>query len=266
MTVFLSARQICETALRKIGAFSINDTAAQPNHLAEAMRWLALRLDHVSSTRRREWLLSPTVNVPLTVAGQRDYELSIAVGASWPARGYGRAIIAWIEDGNGNRDPVTILKREDFENVCRTDESGQPWHITFDMLENRDGSPTMSIWPVPATTNYIVRLIFQTQPADIMPSGVAGDDIDGALSHGLRRTWQLWAVMQLAADLGSGPIRHLPSEFFDRFRAQAKEAYEELDQYEDREPDTSDPICRSGFDDYELDAGLYFPDRWRTDT
>jgi hypothetical protein len=264
MTAFLSARQVCETALRKIGAFPINDTAARPEHLKEAMRWLALRLDHIAGSRRREWLISPTLTVPLNVANQKTYELSTQVGGSWPRQGFEHIIVAFIEDQYGNRWPVEVVDREKFEDVCKTTESGEPAWIYLDRLTNRDLSPEVSVWPVPTITTYVLKIIMQMNAPDIMPSGVSGDDIDGALAHGLRRTWQLWAVMQLSADLGSGPIRQIPGEYLERFERQAKAAYDDLDGYEDRERVTGPPICASGFD-YEYERGPW-PDTWRTDT
>ena len=40
MSKLWKASGICERALRKIGAFSVNDTAADPEELAEALYWL----------------------------------------------------------------------------------------------------------------------------------------------------------------------------------------------------------------------------------
>jgi hypothetical protein len=264
MTAFLSARQICEAALRKVGAFPTSDTAAEPEHMKEAMRWLALRLDHIAGSRRREWLISPTLTVPLNIANQKTYEISTQVGAAWPRQGFEHVIVAFVEDQYGNRWPVEVVDREKFEDVCKTAESGEPAWIYFDRLTNRDLSPEVSVWPVPTVTTYLLKIIMQMNAPDIMPSGVSGDDIDGALAHGLRRTWQLWAVFQLAADLGSGPIRHLPVERFNLFTAQAERALADLENVEDREKTTGPPICASGFD-YEIERGPW-PDTWRADT
>jgi len=251
-TGLLSAIGLCERALRKIQAFSINETAARPEYMHEALIWLSLLLDHLSGTQRRYWLLSETMSVPLNVANQRTYDnIDTLVGSSWPANGVGMPVMAWIETTGGqNRWPLQIVRREEFEEVSRTAQSGEPIYVYFDPAVDPDLSPKFSVYPVPAVATYIMRVIFQLMPNRVAPATVSGaiPKPSGKADHGLRRSWQMWAITALAAELGDGPIRKLDGSTIRAWRDEAEAMLTDLESYEDTQHETTPPVVSPGWD------------------
>ena len=88
MSKLWKASGICERALRKIGAFSVNDTAADPEELSEALYWLDLAVAELAGTEQCQWLIPTTLSIALT-ANTPSYDLSTALGTGNPTDGAG---------------------------------------------------------------------------------------------------------------------------------------------------------------------------------
>ena len=103
MPKLLTVTEICERALRKIGAYSINDTGADPVHLEEARYWLDMVLGHVSSRKRTWWLVPDTEPVTL-VADTATYQLSDELSGSPDVQ---HVVGVWlVNTSSGARKPL----------------------------------------------------------------------------------------------------------------------------------------------------------------
>ena len=225
MSVMLSAKEICERALRKIGAFPINDTAADGEELAEALSWLDLTVAEQAGSTRCFWLVPATLSVSLT-ADTAEYDLITVLASSAPDDGLQFPVSATVKDDNGNETPLKLVTRTEYEEITDKTVSGTPELIWIDRLEN----PTMKTYPVLGTglTGWSIELVVQTFAPDFHKT-------TGSKSTGLRAAWQKWAVYELSAVLGDGTIRRLPDREITMFEKRAKEGKDALEAYENRQ-------------------------------
>ena len=228
MSKLWKASGICERALRKIGAFSVNDTAADPEELAEALYWLDLAVAELAGTEQCQWLIPTTLSIALS-ANTASYDLSTALGTANPTDGVLFPIEAWIRDSNGLDTPIDIIRRRDFEDIEDKDRAGVTDRIYIDRL-NEDQN--IFIYPVVDETGYSIRLLCQTYAANL---GGTGQTATGNIAHGFSAEWQKWMVLQNAADIGSGPVRRLPISETDRIRAEAGTSLAKLMAFSNRE-------------------------------
>ena len=228
MSKLWKASGICERALRKIGAFSVNDTAADPEELAEALYWLDLAVAELAGTEQCQWLIPTTLSIALA-ANTASYDLSTALGTANPTDGVLFPIEAWIRDSNGLDTPIDIIRRRDFEDIEDKDKAGVTDRIYIDRL-NEDQN--IFIYPVVDETGYSIRLLCQTYAANLGGTGLTAT---GNIAHGFSAEWQKWMVLQNAADIGSGPVRRLPISETDRIRAEAGTSLTKLMAHSNRE-------------------------------
>lgn len=228
MSKLWKASGICERALRKIGAFSINDTAADGEELAEALYWLDLAVAELAGTEKCQWLIPTTLSIALS-ADTASYDLSNALGTSNPTDGVLFPMSAWLRDSNGEDTPIDIIRRQDYEDISDKDESGEPNIVYIDRLAD---DQNIFVHPVPDATGYSVRLLCQTYA----PNMLAGTPSDGGnVAHGFSAEWQRWLILQNSADIGSGPVRRLPSGEITDIRQQAAISRAALMTYSNRE-------------------------------
>jgi hypothetical protein len=233
MSKLWKASGICERSLRKIGAFSVNDNAADSGELAEALYWLDLAVAELAGTERCHWLIPQTLSIALT-ANTVSYDLSNSLGASHPTDGIIFPFEAWIRDSSGNDEPLEIIRRKEYEDINDKDATGEPTHIYIDRL-NEDQN--LFVYPVPTVSTYSIRLVCQTFAANLLDGTPHSR---GNVSHGFSAEWQRWLILQNAADIGSGPVRRLPTPEINDMRQQAGEAKARLMAYSNREK-TSQP-------------------------
>lgn len=230
MSTLLTARQVCEQALRKVGSYSINDTGADPDEMREALSWLDLIMAELAGTNNRLFLRPDTVEIPM-VNDQRAYSLDIAgleQGVSYPVK-------ATLHYGGSFLGDIQIATRGEYE-VLRQTDVGHPQFIYIDRLN----TPVMHVHPTPQSgllPGHSIRLVVQTLGPDVIPRG-AGHALGNASATGLRHAWQRWAIYRLASDLGDGTIRTLPGNKLRTFEAKAGEALAMLQAHEDREHST----------------------------
>jgi hypothetical protein len=75
-----------QSSLRLIGAFSINDGAADDEHVQEALYWLDMQQAELAGKVQCFWLMTETLSFDLT-AGTASYDLKEALDEDWPAEG-----------------------------------------------------------------------------------------------------------------------------------------------------------------------------------
>lgn len=246
MSLVLTANEICARALRAIGAFPITESAPDGEALREAMSWLDLIMGEFAGSTKVFWLVTATLDIPLT-NGTQSYDLVDALGSDLPIDRVQWPVEAWLEDGNGNRTPLVIVTLEKFESVSRVDETGPPCRIHID----RSSTPQLRVFPTPATTDtnsYTIKLVVQKFAPKLAPLGVTGTTPSGTSVTGIPQAWQRWLVLQLSHDLGSGPIHKIGEQSLARFIGGAKEAKEALLAFENREHDTEPPLCEPAWE------------------
>lgn len=242
MSATLSAREICNRALRRIGAFPITDTAPDGEDLREAMFHLDMILAELAGTYELMFLV-PTTPATLTlVAGTQSYDLSSVMGTEYPDDGIQFPLLAWREDTDGNRYDVEIVSRQTFYEHEDSDQEGDPCEIWIDRLS----SPTLYTWPTlpsDASDTWYIKLVTQRFAPNVAPKGVSGAVSASTTIHEFRVAWNRFLSYRLAADIGSGPVRFLPQVRIDYFHDQADQAITLLDARENREHDREPPIA-----------------------
>ena len=233
MSKLWKASGICERSLRKIGAFSINDSAADPEELHEALFWLDLAVAELAGTERCHWLIPATLTITLS-ADTASYDLSTAIGSDYPTDGVIFPIEAWLRDDDDNDTPLEIIRRRDYEDISDKADSGSPDRIYIDRL---NADQNLFVYPVPSAAGEFIRLVCQSYAANLT---CGTPDQGGNDAHGFSAAWQRWMILQNAADIGSGPVRRLPSSEVNDMRQQAEGARARLMAYSNREK-TSQP-------------------------
>jgi len=224
----LSAREVAERALQKIGAFSVNDTAADPEELARTLQWMDLILGERAGTNEAFWLRPATITQTLT-ATKQTYPL--AEFSEYPALGIVYVASAWLRLASGSDQPLDIYRRDEYEDIPTKTQAGQPQGIYIDRLARE---VTVQVWPVPTDDTSSLRLVVQT----FNPS-VAGDvnreQWTGETPHGLRPEFQLWLILETAAQVGDGPVRKMQGNEVDRIVRQASVCWGRIEGFANRE-------------------------------
>lgn len=230
MPRLFSARELAESALRKIGAFSINDTAADAAEMSEALKWLDLSVGELTSTFECWWLIEQTITFDLA-ADTASYVLSSVAGASYPANGIQFVKSAWLRDASGTDSELRMISREEYEAIEDKDASGEPTAIYIDRLRDH-ADRNIFVHPVPTTADFEVRIVAQNYAEDQIGQGSTGS---GRRDHGWPTEWQRFLIYMTAAEIGDGPVRRLPMNEVASFRAVAGAAKAALEPYANRE-------------------------------
>lgn len=240
MSRSLTAREICERALRQINAYPITESAPDGEQLREALFWLDLIMAEIAGEGHLFWLKTDLLTLDLE-PGVASYRLSATMGAEFPLDGVQFPIEAFLEDDAGRRSPITIVRRDTFQDVRDAAEPGVPTMVYIDRL----ASPTLFVHPVIPTgtaTAYKILLVVQTYAPNVAPSGVSGNRPQGSALTGFRQAWQRYLIYRLAFDLGTGPIHKLSNSSLQVFKREIEEAKAALEAFENQEHDTEDPV------------------------
>lgn len=217
MSGLFSVSQICARALRKIGAFSINDSAADGEELQEAAYWFDMILTEQAETEACYWLRPASISVTLT-AKQASYVLSTLMGTKYPANGL--VSVVSISYVNGSHDQeLSAMRRSEYEGLSNKSTSGTPQFYYLDRLTSPT-EQTLSLYPTPGTAGQL-KMVLQVETPEV-------SDTVRQRVHGLRRGWQKFLVTSLAAEIADGPVRRLPSSEVDRMRRDAEMALKKL--------------------------------------
>lgn len=246
MSRILTAAEIATRALRAMGQFPITDNSPDPAALAEAMRWLDMLMAETAGTERLFSRVTPTTLSLTLTNGTSSYDFYAALGSQLPTDRLQFIVDMWLEDGNGNRFTIDIVTRERFEDVDKPAETGQPRWVYIDRAQLPSATPTLRIFPTPASTDttvWTLKMVGQRYAPNVAPGGVTGTLPLSSVLHDFGQAWQRWLVLANARDISSGPVQKLPQASIDNFAKMAMEAKTRLLAFENREDDTSPPVC-----------------------
>lgn len=242
MSKILTAREIACEALGAIAAWPVTESAPDGEKVRKALTWLDLLMADLVGTERVFGRAEPaTLSMPIT-NGTQSYDLNDALGGDLPDDRIQYVIGAWLEDGNGNRSEIEIVTKQTFESVSKPTDTGVPTTIHIDRLN----SPTLRIYPTPAasdTTAWALKLSVQKFAPNVAPAGITGTNLTNSNVHAFGQAWQRYLILQLAHDLGSGPIHKIAETSLNRFAGMAVESKRRLLAFENREHETTPPLC-----------------------
>lgn len=241
---FYTATEIAERALRKIGAFAINDEEPDEADLQEALFWLDMEIAHQAGTNKCFWLMRDELEVEL-VATDADYDLDselaqqLETGVQFPKE-------AFLDRGNGTRVPLKIMSQREFRRrIAVPATTGEPKWVFIDRLNQ---GPTMHVYPIPTSVEedaeMKIILVVQTFSPSVKPRGTTGDSGIGVQLTGFPAAWNLWAVTALSALIGDGPVRRRPVQETERWKIDAQRLKLALDAYQNKDHDNAPPISR----------------------
>ena len=248
MSRLYSISEICDRALRKIGAFAIRSSGARPEEIEEARYWLDMTVGHQSSRMRTWWMVPGSGTFNLT-SGTAEYDLAASLGQAQAPTGVQFVIAVYLYNTTTGTDihEIPIVRRQEWEHrqigglpddsdrspfLWGTDgalpaiEPGQPKACYID----RQQAPTIHLSPTPDdVTPYGLRVVFQSYATDFTK------EPPNDKTYKLRTAWNLWVVTALAAQIGNGPVRKLPQDEVKDMRSEATRLRDELEAYENME-------------------------------
>lgn len=232
-----SAREIGELVLRKIGAFTTNDAAADSNELDVTLRFMELEVAELAGTERCQWLVPATIEIDLEPDTALYDDLPDSLGSALPATKIAYVIAAYIVDSAGVATPIELMRRRAYEDIPDKTTGGTPDFVHVDRLND---DPRLFVYPVPAgttddptVTGLTLRLVVQTYAATVL--GAESQETAGNMAHGFDRAWQKWLMLQTALAVGDGPVRQLDSGKITRLGGQAAASKSALMAYQNRE-------------------------------
>ncbi len=238
------ATELCERALRKIGAYGINDDAPAEEDLYEALYWLDMGIAFVSGIDRCFWLVADELEIDLA-EDTASYVLATEL-ATQLKNGVQFPVSVQLEDANGNRCDLEIVSREKFEKIRKPTitRAGTPRVVFIDRLNG----PTLRTYPVPTATDVGSKLILTVQgfATSVKPMGKPGGQVRlTSETTGFRAAWNLYIVTLLATLIGDGPVRALPRDRIAGWKQDVGALKQRLDAFENREHDNEPPYVAS---------------------
>lgn len=225
------AVEVAELALGQIGAFSVNDEAADPYELARTLRWLDIVLAEVAGTFTCWWLIKETIRFPWPADTRTDTVANI-MADFYPPAGIVNPISATLVDADGRaiRD-LPLVRRHVYDDLPNKDDVGQPELLYF----GRQATEQMlSIYRVPDVDTWYVDLVAQTYAPSVL--GTQGQtDQAGQLPHGFGQEWQGFLVDKLSAKIGNGPVRQKPLANVKAWDESAERSFAKLEAFANRE-------------------------------
>jgi hypothetical protein len=237
-----TAKDIVERALRMIGNFPLSDSAPRGEAVREGMIWLDTLIEHVSGIGRLFFMTALDLPVALT-PGTSVYPLLSSLGESYPEDGIQYPLAAWIENPEGQREPLLIASHQTWRDRSLTATDGLPRMIYIDRMP----APTLYIHPsigADGPTGYSIILDVQTHATDVSPGGVTGTSPKAGALTKFRSAWDMYLIHELAALIGNGPVETLPQGRINDYRKVAEKAKYDLEVFENREHDTENPIAQ----------------------
>lgn len=214
--LFTSA-EIAEKALRQIGSLSVYDTAADASSFEETLDRLDLLVAEVTGTYHLWWFVPATQQISL-VAGQKAYSLDSLLDDS----------LQFIEHvfllRNTKQDELTQIRRSTYDQYTQEEMGGSTPEWVY--IERND-NPNLYLLPEPLAGDELL-ITGQKYSDNLTVDG-------GQVPHGFPAAWQRALILQLAADIGSGPVTKLPKTELDDLKRDAGTAFRRLDAFNNRE-------------------------------
>ncbi len=207
MSALLPVADIATHALREIGELSIYDGEPDAVALEVAIQRLDLLVAELAGTEAIWWLRPFQQQLPLT-NGQQVVPLA---GLATPFQFFTHAsLIATSDTPPVAEVPVKLVSQQVYDAIPTKATGGDPELV---LIQRRD-SPQAALYPVPARDGLVLVLSGQAYATDLTAD-------KGGADHGFPAAWQRWMVLQLAADIGSGPVRTIPPADRQEKRAEA---------------------------------------------
>lgn len=223
-----SSVDVVTRVLRKIGAFSVNDTAADDVDIAEGLYWLEMLIAEVVGTQDCFWLTANTITLPLEV-GEDEYVLAEIPG--FPTQGVTFITGVWVRDSAGNDTPIDIVRRKLYESQSNKTTAGTPEQV---YINRQVPKPSLITYPTISAEGFFLRLLAQTYNPSVL--GVKGNSTPtGARKHGFGQEWTRFLVYALSAELGDGPVRKVDKADIKDWREVAQVSLNRLNAYSNRE-------------------------------
>lgn len=248
----LTAREICERALRAVEAFPLSESAPDGEMLREALSWLDIIMGEVGGTNRLFHLTTTSLPVVLQ-GGVQNYALRSSMGANFPIDGMQFPVHAFIIEPGGQPMPLDIVSLETWRTYANDGQKGIPHTVYVD----RQPSPVLRTFPTLPNdlTGYTLRLDVQRYTPTVAPGGVTGNAPNGSVVHGFREAWQRYLILRLSHDLGMGPIGKIGEASLNRFERHYKESLILLKRFDNQEHDDEPPVAKA----YDFDLGWKRP-------
>lgn len=225
----LTAADVAEGALRKVGALPPSMAAPNPRELRVALRELNTAVAHLAGTVELPWVRR-RYRIPL-LPDVYEYDLTLPYpeGADCPC---GAVIDKWdwayLILTDGRRKPLTLqYERDHLNRELDVPEPGEPCAVWI----KRELVPWAVLDRQPialevaqgedATTGLTLEIAGQHQAGDLTES-------DGRVELILPNAWQLYLTYACAAEIGNGPVRTLPDGRLDRLKADRERYKAEL--------------------------------------
>lgn len=256
MSHLFSIGEICERALRKIGAFAIRSSGARPEEVEETRYWLDMVISHQTSRMRTWWMVPSSGTFPLT-AGIPSYDLNAALGTAQAPDGLQFIINTYLYNTATGQDihELPQLRRQEWESRFLVGPTTSlqdydtapenPYQWGYDSgapsinpgvptvcYIDRQQKPTIQVSPTPdAAQPYGIRVLFQSLSTDFADQNRPLND----RTYKLRTAWNLWVITATAAQIANGPVRKLPADEVADMKKEAMELRNDLEAYENQE-------------------------------
>jgi len=217
MSRLLTSAQLAEHSLRQIGVYSVYDTGADDSSLSVALERLDLLVAEMVGSNKFWWFVPSQQRVSLN-AGVVTYNLNGLL--TTPLQFIQHVFL--LRDG---KETELTQERRSFADEHTIDvlEGGPPTSVYIE----RNDSPLITVLPAPLAGDQL--LITGQQYAENLTQS------NGGIAHGFPAAWQRAIILQLSADLGSGPITRLPDNELIMLKQDAGAAFIALERFNNRE-------------------------------
>lgn len=217
MAKLFTSAEICDHALRQIGSFSVYDTGSDPQSFAVTLERLDMLIAEMTGTTKL-WFFTPQTQRIALEEGESEYELSNLLDD--PLEFIQHVFLVRGED----QTPLVQVRRDEYDGWIDDPLTGGEPEVVY--IERKD-NPSLFVLPVPQDGDELL-IMGQKYSDDVTTD-------HGNVPHGFPTAWQRALIMQLAADIGAGPVTRIPDNELDRLEKGAARSFRRLDAYNNRE-------------------------------
>ena len=229
MSARLTAIDIATRALRVIGEVPPHEEP-DGHVLARALEELDTVIADAVADQQTWWFVRNQVSIPL-IERASDYAIDQLGGENL------LSIIDLNVDVEGRNRDIEVLPLERFDELQPQQSAALPEYAA---VRRTRGTTVLSLYPVP-DRRYVLKAIIAVEAPDVSTA-------TGNTRHGLRPSWQGWAIAATAAAIGAGPVRTLPAFEQRELERKADKRLAMLLNYDNRPQRTSRRQTRAYFD------------------
>jgi len=213
-----TAKGIVELALQLVSEFALHDIAADADSLRRGLDWFNLNASHILSTDEPLWLQGEDVSIPIP-ANPGAWDFVAAAGTALiPANRLQIVKTAHLKQtSTGNVTPLTLVNKEEWEQLGDHIATGRPDFLFIDRQEN---NPLAYFDPAITVTGYELELSYYATSRTMTNTG----------GHDFASYSQLYVVWRLGRQLASGPVVRLGNDRLTDMDNQIKMYRYELDR------------------------------------